>query len=68
MRLSVIAGKGLVGLLLLLGVWGATVMAPCKTNTEHHFHFSPFCIQVKILFRFLSVRKTDSNRSFKKVK
>ena len=30
-------------------------VACCKTSGKHYFCFSPFSIEVKILFRFLSI-------------
>lgn len=35
----------------------ASVMAPCKTNTECYYYFSPFLEKMKIVFGFLSISK-----------
>ena len=33
----------------------ASVIASCKINTEHYFHFSPFFLKAKILLEFILV-------------
>ena len=48
-------GKELGGTHLPTGVPAASIMARCKTNTEHYFCFWPFLIKGKILFGVLSV-------------
>ena len=46
----------------------ASTMAPCKTNTKHDFHYSPFFVKVKSLFGFELAKIDTDVKSFIKKK
>lgn len=46
---------------LLHGVCALATQTSCETNTERQFCFLPFFVEMKILFRFLSVSKAGTS-------